>query len=56
MIDLSNAFNENNNDVMIDKLITSSLPKIIIRTMGYMLKNTEKKHFNNGKGEKLENK
>ena len=53
MIDLSNAFDEITHDVMIDKLFKTSLPKITVRTIGYMLKNTfTDVHFNNGKGEK----
>ena len=37
---------------MMDKLLESSLLKIIVRTIGYMLKNTfENVRFNNGKGE-----
>ena len=40
MIDLSNAFDQINHDVMVDKLLKSRLPKIIVRTIGYMLKNT----------------
>ena len=40
MIDLSKAFDEINHDLMIDKLLKWSLPKIIVRTLGYMLKNT----------------
>ena len=39
MIDLSKAFGEINHDVMIDKLLKSSLPKIVVRTIGHMLKN-----------------
>ena len=39
MIYLSKAFDEINHDVMIDKLLKSSLPKIIVRTIGYTLKN-----------------
>ena len=40
MINLSRAFDQINHDVMIDKLLKSSLPKIIVRTIEYMLKNT----------------
>ena len=42
MIDLSNskAFDGIIHDVMIGKLLKSSLPKIIVETIGYMLKNT----------------
>ena len=39
-IDLSKAFDEINHDVMIDKFLKSSLPQIIVRTIGYMLKIT----------------
>ena len=48
-----NAFNEINHDVMIDKLLKWSLPKIIVRTIGNILKKTfADVSFNNGKGEK----
>ena len=39
MIDLSKAFDEINHDVMTDKLLKSSLRKIIVKTIGYSLKN-----------------
>ena len=52
--DLSKAFDEMNIDVMIDKLLKLSLPKIIVRTIRYMLTNTfADSCFNNGKWEKL---
>ena len=38
---------------MIDKLLISSLQKIIVRTIGYRFKNTYADvRFDNGKGEK----
>ena len=38
---------------MMDKLLKSNLPKIIVKTIGYMLKNTFADfHFNDGKGAK----
>ena len=39
-IDLSKTFAEINLDIMINKLLISILPKIIVRTIRYMLKNT----------------
>ena len=38
IMDLFNAFNEMNNDKMIDKLLKSSLPKMIVKIIKYMLK------------------
>ena len=53
MIDLSKAFDEINHDVMIDKSFKSRIPKIIVRTIGYMLKNTfADVRIDNVKGEK----
>ena len=55
MIDLSKAFDQINHDVMIDNLLKYSLQKVIVRTTGYMLKNTfAGVLLNNGKGEKWE--
>ena len=54
MINLSKAVDEINYDLMIDKLLSSSLQKIMVRTIGYMFKNRYAEVcFNNGKGEKL---
>ena len=51
MIDLAKAFDEINHDVMIGELLKSSLPKIIVRIIGYMLENIfADVCFNNGKG------
>ena len=53
MIDLLKAFDEINHDIWIDKLLKKSLPKIIVRTIGYMLKNTfADVRFNNGISDK----
>ena len=50
MIDLWKSFDEINHDVMIDKLLKSSLPKITVRTIGYMLRNKfVNVHSNKGK-------
>ena len=52
MTDLSKAFDELNHDVMMDKLLKSSLSKIIVRTIGHNLKITfAAVRFNNMKGE-----
>ena len=52
MIDLSKAFDETNNDVIIVKLLKSSLPKLIVRTIRFMLNNTfADVSFNNGNEE-----
>ena len=40
LINISKAFDGTNIDVMIDQLLKSSLPKVIVRTVRYMLKNT----------------
>ena len=53
MIDFSNAFDEINHDIMINKLLKSSLANTIVRTIGYMLKYSfTDVLFNNGRGEK----
>ena len=50
---IKKAFDEINNHVMIDKLFKPCLPNIIVRNIGYMLKNTfSDVCFNNGKNEK----
>ena len=52
-VKLSKAYDEINHDVMIDKVHKWSLPKITVRTIGYMLKNAfADVRFNIGTGEK----
>ena len=52
MITLSQAVDEINHDVMMNKLFKSSIKKIMVRTIGYMLNIFADVRFNNGKGEK----
>ena len=55
MIDLLKAFHEIIHDIFENKLLKSSLPKILVRPIGHMLKNTfNDVCFNNKKGRRME--